>query len=174
MSLHAIVGSGAGVGDNNNNNNNDLTESPKSTATTQKSSNEALSGTKTWQPPQQQRQQQRSNARHLEQATLYGQNSNSSKTRVGVACVDCDDCYAIVADADESQLRYHQYHLQPQQLRKQKQQDQESGVLSETTPPTRRRDLESFRLYGDAVTAASTLNAAEAAVFDNANADDLR
>ncbi|XP_011176665.2 pneumococcal serine-rich repeat protein isoform X1 [Zeugodacus cucurbitae] len=167
VSLHAIVGS---AGDNNNNSgsasriNNDLTESPKSTATTAKSSNEALSGIKTWQ-------QQRSNARHLEQATLYGQNSNSSKMRVGGA--DCDDCYAVVsADADESQLRYHQHHLQPQQLRKQQQQQQQSSVvLSETTPPTRRRDLESFRLYGDSTTAATT---AGAAADDNAKADDLR
>ncbi|XP_069963091.1 pneumococcal serine-rich repeat protein isoform X1 [Bactrocera oleae] len=177
VSLHAIVGSGGGasVGDNNNTKsssrvNNELAESPKSTATT-KSSNQALSGTKTWQSPPK-HQQQRSNARHLEQATLYGKNSNSSKTRVGVA--DCDDCYAVVADADESQLRYHQHHLQPQQLRKQQQQ---SGSLSETTPPTRRRDLESFRLYGDS-TAASTFGAsamAGAATADNnAKADDLR
>ncbi|XP_049307893.1 pneumococcal serine-rich repeat protein isoform X3 [Bactrocera dorsalis] len=172
VSLHAIVGGGAGVGDSNSTRvNNDLTESPKSTATTTKSSSEALSGTKTWQP-----QQQRSNARHLEQATLYGQNSNSSKTRVGVA--DCDDCYAVVADADESQPRYHQHHLQTQQQQLRRQQQQQSGgLLSETATPTRRRDLESFRLYGDS-TAASTLSAsatAGAATADNnAKADDLR
>ncbi|XP_018802701.1 PREDICTED: uncharacterized protein LOC108977463 isoform X6 [Bactrocera latifrons] len=182
VSLNAIVG-GAGVSDSNTNNNktnnssrvnNDLTESPKSTATTTKSSSEALSGTKTWQS-QSQRQQQRSNARHLEQATLYGQNSNSSKTRVGVT--DCDDCYAVVADADESQLRYHQHHLQTQQQLRRQQQQQGGGLLSETATPTRRRDLESFRLCGDS-NAASTLSASATAgaatADDNAKADDLR
>ncbi|XP_039949728.1 pneumococcal serine-rich repeat protein isoform X2 [Bactrocera tryoni] len=184
VSLHAIVGSGGGgaaVGDSNNNNktnnsgrvNNDLTESPKSIATTTKSSSGALSGTKTWQS-QPQPQQQRSNARHLEQATLYGQNSNSSKTRVGVA--DCDDCYAVVADADEPQPRYHQHHLQTQQQLR-RQQQQSGGLLSETATPTRRRDLESFRLYGDS-TAASTISASATAgaatADDNAKADDLR
>ncbi|XP_020715213.1 uncharacterized protein LOC101462882 isoform X2 [Ceratitis capitata] len=165
VSLHTIVG-----GDSIRTN-NDTTKSPKSTS---KSSNEAVTGTKTWQPHQQ--QQQRS-ARHLEQATLYGQNSNSSKTRVGVA--DCDDCYAAGVDADDSPLRYqHQHQHRLRSTQQQQQQQQPAGKLSETTP-TRRRDLESFRHYGVGTAAATATFDAEqagatAATFDNAKDDDLR
>ncbi|XP_036321547.1 pneumococcal serine-rich repeat protein [Rhagoletis pomonella] len=189
VSLHAIVGSGGG--DNNNSNksrqatSNVAIKSPKSTATATQSSNGTVTGTKTWQ-------QQRS-ARHLEQATLYGQNSNSTKSRVGVA--DCDDCSAAGAeaealtalpdDADESRRRYHHHHhhqQQQQQLRnlhqtnQQPQQQNQQIELLERATPTRRRDLESFRHYaGSAATAQlASETMSSSSMDDNAKDDDLR
>ncbi|XP_053959982.1 pneumococcal serine-rich repeat protein isoform X6 [Anastrepha ludens] len=180
VSLHAIVGSG-GVDNNSRATRSEAIKSPKSnTATTKHSSNGAVTGTKTWQ--QQQQQPQRS-ARHLEQATLYGQNSNSAKSRVGVA--DCDDCCAAVTaladDADESHMPCHQHqhhrhnhHHHHHQREQQAQQQTLQSELVEATP-TRRRDLESFRHYaGSAGAARLTTQPAASAANDNAKDDDLR
>ncbi|XP_054745199.1 uncharacterized protein LOC129249415 isoform X5 [Anastrepha obliqua] len=179
VSLHAIVGSG-GVDNNSRATSSEAIKSPKSnTATTKHSSNGTVTGTKTWQ---QQQQPQRS-ARHLEQATLYGQNSNPAKSRVGVA--DCDDCCAAVTaladDADESHMPCHQHqhhrhnhHHHHHQREQQAQQQNQQSELFEATP-TRRRDLESFRHYaGSAGAARLTTQAAASAANDNAKDDDLR
>ncbi|XP_067620655.1 pneumococcal serine-rich repeat protein isoform X5 [Eurosta solidaginis] len=140
VSLHSIVGGGGGGGGGD--------ETTKCAPTTAITNGTTVPGTKTWQQQKQQERQQH-NAQHLEQATLYGQNINSSRARVGVLADCCDvgdhnddgvSCVAPktkLADADETQSHYKHNHNN----------EQTKNDLSGALTPTRRRDLESFRQY---------------------------